>query len=101
MMRLLCCALAASLAACATVPQGTTTEVRVAVPVACVSQMPKPEAPLLGRSDLLKGTAYAVVLQYDREISKRTRYETQLETALRACLISATPSSSPPPAAHP
>jgi predicted small lipoprotein YifL len=93
---LLTFALASSLAACGTAPQPQgpispvvhtdTQEVKVAVPVLCVTAIPKPRVPLSTVAELRKGSGYQVVMKYDREIQVRDSYESDLIAALTGCL---------------
>jgi hypothetical protein len=98
MKRLLTCALASSLlAACASetcppqpvqaVTHVVTQTVNVAVPVMCVTAIPKPRVPLSTSAQIYtQGSGYQVVMRYDRELNLRDSYEDDLVAALKGCM---------------
>jgi type IV pilus biogenesis protein CpaD/CtpE len=96
-------AISLALAGCATtgpvqpVVHLVTQEVKVAVPVACVDAMPAPDVPFLTRDQLLTGSGYQVLLQYDREVAKHLSYELKLTQALTPCVAGAAAGGSQAP----
>jgi nitrate reductase beta subunit len=111
MKRLLICALASSLAACASPPQVqqplspvthvVTQTAEVTVPVLCVDRIPEPRLPLSEPAQILAaGSGYQVVMRYDREIELRDSYEADLKKSLMGCLKATSglkPAPLPPP----
>ncbi len=73
----------AILAGCASSPQ-IPREVRVPIPVPCISQAPVRPA-LLSDQDLLALDDYGLVLGLARDRRLRQAYEAQLEAAIAGC----------------
>lgn len=104
MLRLLICALATSLAACAG-PQGpispvehvTTQTVKVLVPVPCGAEVPQPKAPFLSRDQILQGSGGQVVRKFDGQLAAHEAWELDLVAALAGCTAGRKPAPQPAP----
>ncbi len=97
-------ALVASLAGCATdgpvspAEHLVTQEVKVLVPVPCVTAVPQPQVPFLTRDQILTGSGGQVVRKFDGELAKHQAYELQLTGLLTGCVTGSKPAPQATPA---